>query len=164
MSRVTVNEQYLQDTADAIREKTGEVGTYKPSQFANAIADISSGGGSGWTDITSLCTIDGNNNMIAIDENDLTGHILYASLGLIVDQNYFDDVLACFFVYDSSSSSSLVCGEAIVGNGYGLLSIGTLSSSVKGGTCQIMFYNEIDPNDNIQIVDLFWLKKIPLPT
>lgn len=44
MSRVTVNEQYLQDTADAIREKTGEVGTYKPSQFANAISDISSGG------------------------------------------------------------------------------------------------------------------------
>ena len=31
MSRVTVNEQYLQDTADAIREKTGSSDTYKPS-------------------------------------------------------------------------------------------------------------------------------------
>lgn len=43
MSRVTVNEQYLQDTADAIREKTGSSDTYKPSQFASAISDISSG-------------------------------------------------------------------------------------------------------------------------
>ena len=157
MSRVTVNEQYLQDTANAIREKTGEVDTYKPSQFASAINDISSGGG--WTDITSLCTIDGNNSRIAIDE-DLTGYMVYASLGLIVSQSYFDDVLACFFVYDSSS---LVCGEAIVGGGSGLLSIGTFSSIING-TCQIMFYNETDPNDNIQIIDLFWLKKIPLPT
>lgn len=45
MSRVTVNEQYLQDTADAIREKTGSSDTYKPSQFASAIADISGGSG-----------------------------------------------------------------------------------------------------------------------
>lgn len=44
MSRVTVNEQYLQDTADAIRAKTGQIGTYKPSQFADVINEISTGG------------------------------------------------------------------------------------------------------------------------
>ena len=43
-SRVTLNEQYLQDTANAIRSKTGESGTMTPAQFADAIGSISGGG------------------------------------------------------------------------------------------------------------------------
>ena len=59
MSRVTVNEQYLQDTADAIREKTGSSDTYKPSQFASAIADIS--GGSGDFEVVTVSIINQTN-------------------------------------------------------------------------------------------------------
>ena len=44
MSRVTLTEQYLQDTADAIREKTGGSSTITPAGFADAIAAISGGG------------------------------------------------------------------------------------------------------------------------
>lgn len=44
MAQVLVTEQYLQDTADAIRSKLSVQTTYKPGQFAAAIASISGGG------------------------------------------------------------------------------------------------------------------------
>lgn len=40
MPKVLVTEQYLEDIADAIRSKTGELGTYKPSEMAGAIDSI----------------------------------------------------------------------------------------------------------------------------
>ena len=40
MSQVLVTESYLEDIADAIREKNGTETTYKPSQMAAAIEDI----------------------------------------------------------------------------------------------------------------------------
>ena len=43
MTKVAVTETYLIDIADAIRQKTGSVDTYKPSEMANAILDISGG-------------------------------------------------------------------------------------------------------------------------
>lgn len=45
MSKVIVTEQYLEDIADAIREKTGSALTYTPSEMAEAILTISGGGG-----------------------------------------------------------------------------------------------------------------------
>lgn len=52
MAKVAVTETYLTDIADAIRQKTGSVDTYKPSEMAGAILDIPSGGGSSpWTHI-----------------------------------------------------------------------------------------------------------------
>ena len=45
MSKVIVTEQYLEDIADAIREKTGSASTYTPSEMAEAILTISGGGG-----------------------------------------------------------------------------------------------------------------------
>lgn len=44
MSNVLVNDEYLSDIADAIRAKNGSSDTYKPSQMAGAIEDISGGG------------------------------------------------------------------------------------------------------------------------
>lgn len=46
MSKVLVTEEYLQDIADAIREKTGGSATYTPAQMGDAIRNIPSGGGS----------------------------------------------------------------------------------------------------------------------
>ena len=44
MSRVTVNETYLSDIADAIRSKNGTENTYTPAEMADAIEAISGGG------------------------------------------------------------------------------------------------------------------------
>ena len=44
MATVLLNDQYLSDTADAIREKAGTTQTYTPAQFAEAIGGISGGG------------------------------------------------------------------------------------------------------------------------
>ena len=48
MSKVLVTEAYLQDIADAIREKSGGGSTFKPSQMGNAIRSIPAGGGADW--------------------------------------------------------------------------------------------------------------------
>lgn len=45
MSLAVIDEQYLSDTADAIREKTGDTALLRPSEFADAISSISGGGG-----------------------------------------------------------------------------------------------------------------------
>lgn len=44
MARVFVNDNTLTDIADAIREKNGSADTYKPSQMADAVRGIESGG------------------------------------------------------------------------------------------------------------------------
>lgn len=44
MARVFVNDSTLSDIADAIREKNGTEDTYKPSQMADAVRGIQSGG------------------------------------------------------------------------------------------------------------------------
>lgn len=44
MANVLVEEQYLQDIADAIRVKNGSNNTYTPAQMANAISSITTGG------------------------------------------------------------------------------------------------------------------------
>ena len=44
MANVLVNDLYLSDIADAIREKLDTEDTYKPSEMANAIESISGGG------------------------------------------------------------------------------------------------------------------------
>ena len=45
MPKVAVTESYLEDIADAIREKTGLSDTYKPGEMAEAILAIAGGGG-----------------------------------------------------------------------------------------------------------------------
>lgn len=60
MANVFVNETYLSDIADAIREKLNTEATYKPSQMADAIDSISGGGitPTGEIEITSNGTYD----------------------------------------------------------------------------------------------------------
>lgn len=45
MVKGLITEQYLKDIGDAIREKTGENSVYYPSEMANAIINIPTGGG-----------------------------------------------------------------------------------------------------------------------
>lgn len=45
MANVLVEEQYLQDIADSIRDKNGSSDTYTPAQMSGAIMLISGGGG-----------------------------------------------------------------------------------------------------------------------
>ena len=44
MANVFVDDSYITATANAIRAKHNSTDTYKPSEFANAIASISGGG------------------------------------------------------------------------------------------------------------------------
>jgi hypothetical protein len=44
MANKITNTQYYEDIADAIREKNGEQTTYRPSEMAEAILEISGGG------------------------------------------------------------------------------------------------------------------------
>lgn len=44
MTKVLITESYLEDIADSIRAKNGTQNTYKPSEMASAIDDISGGG------------------------------------------------------------------------------------------------------------------------
>lgn len=44
MAKVAITESYLTDIADAIRSKTSSTETYKPSEMASAISEISGGG------------------------------------------------------------------------------------------------------------------------
>lgn len=60
MANVLVNDLYLGDIADAIRSKLNVQTTYKPSEMANAIESISSGGGSSLG--TKSITANGNYN------------------------------------------------------------------------------------------------------
>ena len=50
MANVFVDNSYLTATANAIRAKNNSTDTYKPSEFANAIASISGGG----TDLNNI--------------------------------------------------------------------------------------------------------------
>ena len=50
MAKVLVTDTHLTNIADAIRDKKGTSDTYKPSEMANAISNIETGGG-GNTDI-----------------------------------------------------------------------------------------------------------------
>lgn len=46
MSSVVIDDTHLTNIANSIREKTGTEDTYKPSEMASAISEISTGGGS----------------------------------------------------------------------------------------------------------------------
>lgn len=52
MANVLVESNSLQDIADAIRTKNGTQNTYKPSQMADAIENLPSGGGTGTKQIS----------------------------------------------------------------------------------------------------------------
>ena len=45
MAKVLISESYLSAIADALREKLGTTDTYKPSEMADAVEEIETGGG-----------------------------------------------------------------------------------------------------------------------
>ena len=45
MANVIINDTHLTNIANAIRDKNGSSDTYKPSEMANAIESIETGGG-----------------------------------------------------------------------------------------------------------------------
>ena len=45
MAKVLINDEYLTDIANAIREKNSQTTEYKPKEMASAISNIPSGGG-----------------------------------------------------------------------------------------------------------------------
>ena len=47
MAIKVIDDKYLVDIADAIREKSGTTDTYTPAEMAGAITNLPSGGGSG---------------------------------------------------------------------------------------------------------------------
>ena len=74
MSKVLITESYLEDIADAIREKSGGGLTYKPSEMAGAILNIPSGG-------SDLLEQQLNNTLLSYSSNDVTNVPEYAFSG-----------------------------------------------------------------------------------
>ena len=76
MENVFVDDSYLTATANAIRAKNNSTDTYKPSEFANAIASISGGGadGVGIQSVVQTTTSaeDGGTNVITVTKTDGT--------------------------------------------------------------------------------------------
>lgn len=76
MKNVFVDDSYLTATANAIRAKNNSTDTYKPSEFANAIASISGGGadGVGIQSVVQTTTSaeDGGTNVITVTKTDGT--------------------------------------------------------------------------------------------
>lgn len=76
MANVLINDKYLENIADAIREKSGTVLTYKPKEMANAIAAIPSGGYSGIDNMSKQLierTLEGT---IALDVDEVGAYAL----------------------------------------------------------------------------------------
>lgn len=76
--KVLITEEYLEDMADAIREKLGTTDTYLPSEFADAISDISGGGGVSLGQVSDLTLpvgayyTDANMNTVKIESSATT--------------------------------------------------------------------------------------------
>lgn len=64
MARVVVNDAYLTDIADAIREKLNTEDTYKPSEMADAIESISGGSSLGTKSITANGTYNASSDSL----------------------------------------------------------------------------------------------------
>ena len=101
---VLVEEQSLQDIANAIREKNGTEETYKPSQMADAVRAIESGG-SGWkeTEITSTVS-NVYDLMLAIVGGEFKSNTCYyAMLSNVKEADYQYNQVAAIVVYPSNN-------------------------------------------------------------
>lgn len=80
---VTLDDTRLMAIADAIREKTGTTELYKPSEMANAIKEIQTGGGSGNIDaLIDRSVTEISSNVAIIGENAFTKCVSLISANL----------------------------------------------------------------------------------
>lgn len=98
MATVTVNEQSLYDTADAIRTKLGVETTYYPSEFASAIASIT-----------------GGTELSASDE----GKVVVEDDGSYVLQSQTSQTITSNGTYDTTTISEIIANVAGGGNAIG---------------------------------------------
>lgn len=103
---VAILDDTLTDIADAIRGKNGSSDTYKPSEMADAIDNIPSGGGgdNNWADVISGQTND-------LYDNDLTGVRQYA---FMVEENGIAYITSMSFpAVTTIGKRAFVCQEAL---------------------------------------------------
>lgn len=84
MSKKLYEESYIQDIADAIREKNGSTETYKVSEMAEAIENIPSGGEEGWEPQSDWWDIE---KIVNEDTEDYVGKIIILLRDIDDDMN-----------------------------------------------------------------------------
>jgi hypothetical protein len=127
MGKVVVTEEYLQDIADAIREK-GVAGTFTPAQMGDAVRQISGGGGGGFNpaDYTAYIESDSNswidtgykvkdNNKFEIVADVKSTNSQYAVIcGVRAnDQDTNTNGFFAFTKYNGNSKCSITFGSAL---------------------------------------------------
>ena len=148
MANVLVNEDSLSDIADAIRSKLGVSDTYKPSEMADAIGDISGGGitptgtinitTNGTTDVTQYASANVSVPASAVD----SGTKSISSNGTHDVVGYASASVSVANSYTSSDEGKVVSNGALVAqtsdtvttnDTYDTTLINSLTVNVSGG-------------------------------
>ena len=90
MSKVLITEQYLNDIANAIRNKNNTASTYTPSQMATAIANIPSGSGTNINNQDKTVTPSATQQIITAD----SGYTGLGNITILGDNNLTSNNIA----------------------------------------------------------------------
>ena len=130
MAKVLVTESYLNDTADAIREKNGQTTKYKVSEMAAAVRGIPVGTGD-----MEKSVYDTNDNGIVDNAEAVNGHTVAKDVpadAKFTDTVYDDTALSSRVTSAEGSITSLQTAVASKANQSDLTALGTRVTTAEG--------------------------------
>lgn len=130
MAKVLVTESYLNDTADAIREKNGQTTKYKVSEMAEAVRGIPVGTGD-----MEKSVYDTNDNGIVDNAEAVNGHTVAKDVpadAKFTDTVYDDTALSSRVTSAEGSITSLQTAVASKANQSDLTALGTRVTTAEG--------------------------------
>ena len=95
MAKVAITESYLENIADAIREKTGTSDSYKPSEMADAILTISGGGATNF--VTGTFTVGATGGQVESVTIPYTGSGYPQMLVIVVEGGAYNSAITPWY-------------------------------------------------------------------